>query len=152
MFSFLAIFAFYACGAVSMQFFYFICRVASLWGGKSVSCCLCCALGATGFSCAVSGFGQVLKSDPREKPLDQSAIPLIAPVEPITTPLIPKHPESGCSADWFPGDIECFKCSDWITITIGAWSERGWFEGDKDQIQIIQAQITYVFTFWDMKN
>ena len=36
-------------------------------------------LGARGFSCAVSGFGQVLKSDPREKPLDQSAIPLIAP-------------------------------------------------------------------------
>ena len=30
-------------------------------------------------SCPVSGFGQVLKSDPREKPLDQSAIPLIAP-------------------------------------------------------------------------
>ena len=36
-------------------------------------------LDARGFSCAVSGFGQVLKSDPREKPLDQSAIPLIAP-------------------------------------------------------------------------
>ena len=36
-------------------------------------------LGSRGFSCAVSGFGQVLKSDPREKPLDQSAIPLIAP-------------------------------------------------------------------------
>ena len=36
-------------------------------------------LGASGFSCAVSSFGQVLKSDPREKPLDQSAIPLIAP-------------------------------------------------------------------------
>ena len=36
-------------------------------------------LGARGFSCAVSGFGQVLKSDPREKPLDQSATPLIAP-------------------------------------------------------------------------
>ena len=36
-------------------------------------------LGARGFSCAVSGFGQVLKNDPREKPLDQSAIPLIAP-------------------------------------------------------------------------
>ena len=35
--------------------------------------------GARDFSCAVSGFGQVLKSDPREKPLDQSAIPLIAP-------------------------------------------------------------------------
>ena len=62
--------------------------------------------------------------------------------------LIPKHPESGCFADWFLGDIECFKCSDWITITIGAWSERGWFEGDKDLIQTIQAHITYVFTFW----
>ena len=36
-------------------------------------------LGTRGFSCAVSGFGQVLTSDPREKPLDQSAIPLIAP-------------------------------------------------------------------------
>ena len=32
-----------------------------------------------GFSRVVSGFGVVLKSDPREKPLDQSAIPLIAP-------------------------------------------------------------------------
>ena len=28
---------------------------------------LTCTLGARGFSCAVSGFGQVLKSDPREK-------------------------------------------------------------------------------------
>ena len=102
-------------------------------------------LGARGFSCAVSGFGQVLKSDPREKPLDQSAIPLIAQ---ITTPLIPKHPESACFADWFLGDIKRFKCSDWITITIGTWSERQWFEGDKDQIQTIQAHITYVFTFW----
>ena len=36
-------------------------------------------LGARDFSCAVSGLGQVLKSDPREKPLDQSAIPFIAP-------------------------------------------------------------------------
>ena len=36
-------------------------------------------LGARGFLCAVSSFGQVLKSDPSEKPLDQSAIPLIAP-------------------------------------------------------------------------
>ena len=40
--------------------------------------------------------------------------------EPITTLLTPKHPESGCFPDWFLGDIECFKCSDWITITIGA--------------------------------
>ena len=36
-------------------------------------------LGARDFSCAFSGFGKVLKSDPREKPLDQSAIPSIAP-------------------------------------------------------------------------
>ena len=41
--------------------------------------------------------GTVLKSDLFEKPLDQSAIPLIAPL----------------------GDIECFNCSDWITITLG---------------------------------
>ena len=46
--------------------------------------------------------------------------------EPVRTPLIPKHPESGCFADWFLGDIECFICSDWITITIGACSGRGW--------------------------
>ena len=76
-------------------------------------------LGARGFSRAVSGFGQVLKSDLREKPLDQSAIPLDS-AEPITTTLIPKHLESGCFTDRFLGDIECFICSDWITITIGA--------------------------------
>ena len=53
-------------------------------------------LGTRGFSCAVCGFGsQVLKSDPREKPLDKSAIPLIAPSQMLT----PKHPESGCFAD-----------------------------------------------------
>ena len=39
---------------------------------------------------------QALKSDPRENPVDQSAIPLIAL-------LIPKHPESGCFVDWFLG-------------------------------------------------
>ena len=61
-------------------------------------------------------FGQVLKSDPREKPLSHP----VDSAEPITTLLIPEHPESGCFADWFLGDIECFKCSDWITITIGA--------------------------------
>ena len=68
-------------------------------------------LGARGLSCAVSGFGQLLKSDPREKPLDQSAISLIAPSQ-----LQPRLYQT----DWFLGDIECFKCSDWITITIGA--------------------------------
>ena len=65
-------------------------------------------------------------SGPERHPFDSA--------EPITTPLIPKHPESGCSADWFLGDVECFKCSDWITITIGAWWGRGWFEADEDQI------------------
>ena len=29
--------------------------------------------------------------------------------EPITTLLTAKHPESGCFADWFLGDIECFE-------------------------------------------
>ena len=64
----------------------------------------------------VCGFGQVLKkSDPRKKPLNQSTISLIVL---ITTLLILKHPESGCFADWFLGDIECFNRSpDWITIT-----------------------------------
>ena len=36
-------------------------------------------LGARDFSCAVSGFGQAFISDPREKPLDGSAISLMAP-------------------------------------------------------------------------
>ena len=36
-------------------------------------------LGARDFSCAVSGFGQAFISDPREKPLDRSATPLMAP-------------------------------------------------------------------------
>ena len=43
-------------------------------------------------------------SGPERHPFDSA--------EPITTPLIPKHPESGCFTDWFLGDIECFKCSD----------------------------------------
>ena len=80
-------------------------------------------------------------SGPERHPFDSA--------EPITTPLIPKHPESGCFgfADWFLGDIECFKCSAWITTTIGAWSGRGWFEADVDQIQTIQAHITYVYNW-----
>ena len=102
-----------------------------------LSTLLVCTLGARGFSCAVSGFRQVLKSDAREKPLGQSAIPLIAPSQ--LQPRLYQNIQNnyGCFADWFLGDIECFKCSDWITITIGAWSERGCFEGDKDQIQTI---------------
>ena len=46
---------------------------------KGLACVQDITLGARGFSCAVSGIGQVLKGDPREKPLDKSAIPLIAP-------------------------------------------------------------------------
>ena len=57
-------------------------------------------LGVRSFSFAISGFGQVLKSDPREKPLDQSAIPLIAPSQ-LQPRLYQKHPESGCFAYWF---------------------------------------------------
>ena len=97
-------------------------------------------LGARGFSCMVSGFSQVLKSDLLEKPLDQSAIPLIAPSK-----LQPRLYQNIQSLDaklgdmfcLFLGDIKCFKRSDWITISIGAWSGHVWFEDDKDQIQTI---------------
>ena len=51
-------------------------------------------------------------SGPERHPFDTS--------EPITTPVIPKHSESGYFADWFLRDIECFKRSYWITIRIGA--------------------------------
>ena len=61
----------------------------------------------------------------RAKSLWTRALSFDSP-EPVRTPLIPKHPESGCFADWFLGDIECLICSDWITITIGACSGRGW--------------------------
>ena len=119
-------------------------------------------LGARGFSCAVSGFGQVSgpeafstghfikKRDLREKkwPARKASGPERHPfdsAEQITAPPIPKHPEAGCFADRFLGDVECVKCSDWITVTIGAWSGRRGFEGDKDQTQTIQAHIRYVY-------
>ena len=60
----------------------------------------------------------LLKSDPREKPLDQSAIYLIAPSQ--LQPRLYQNIQYLDVADWFLGDIECFKCSDWVTITIGA--------------------------------
>ena len=76
-------------------------------------------LGAKGFSCAVSGFGQVLKSDPREKPLDLSSIPLIAPSQ-----LQPRLYQNIQNLDvLLIGSLKiskCFKRSDWITITKGA--------------------------------
>ena len=81
-------------------------------------------LGSRGFSCMVSGFGHVWKW-PARKASGPERHPFDSP-EPVRTPLIPKHPESGCFAHWFLGDIECFICSDWITITIGACSGRGW--------------------------
>ena len=80
-----------------------------------------------------------LQSDPCEKPLDQSAI-FFDSAEPITTPLIPKHPGSGCFVDWFFGDVECFKRSDWITMAHDQGG--GWFEGDRDRLQAIQAHVT----------
>ena len=46
---------------------------------KLLSVCLPTTLGARDFSCAVSSFGQAFISDPREKPLDRSAISLMAP-------------------------------------------------------------------------
>ena len=44
MFSLLLIFTFHVCGAVSMQFFHLICRIASVRGGKSVACFACVAV------------------------------------------------------------------------------------------------------------
>ena len=38
-------------------------------------------LSARDFSSTVSGFGQVFNSDPREKPLEQSTIALMAPIQ-----------------------------------------------------------------------
>ena len=82
------------------------------WGGGGT-------LGARGFSCAVSGFESPKcparkTSGPEHDPFDSAEPITVQPHLPI-----PKHPESGCFADWFLGDVECFKCSDWITITIG---------------------------------
>ena len=59
-----------------------------------------------------------LQSDPARKASGPERDPFDS-AEPITIPLIPKHPESGCFADWFFGDVECFKRSDWITMTSG---------------------------------
>ena len=59
-----------------------------------------------------------LQSDPARKASGPERDPFDS-AEPITTLLIPKHPESGCFADWFFGDVECFKRSDWITMTSG---------------------------------
>ena len=100
-------------------------------------------LGARGFSCAVSGFGQVLKSDPREKPLDQSAIPLIAPSQ-----LQHRLYQNIQNLDvLLIGSLEISKVSDALT---GLQSQQardrdtGGLKVIKDQIQTIQAHITYV--------
>ena len=65
---------------------------------------------------------KVLKSDLHEKPLDQSAIPLIVPSK--LEPRLYQNIQNldvvlGDTFCLFLGDIECFKCSDWITISIG---------------------------------
>lgn len=77
------------------------------------------------------------ETDTTTLPVQKASTPECDPfdsAEPVTTPLIPTHPESGCFDEWLLGDFECFKCSDWITITIGAWSGCGWFEGDRDRL------------------
>ena len=96
-------------------------------------------LGTRGFSCAVSGFGQVLKSDPREKPLD----PLIAPSQ-----LQHRLYQNIQNLDvLLIGSLKISKVSDALT---GLQSQQardrdaGGLKVIKDQIQTIQAHITYV--------
>ena len=50
-------------------------RALTSWSARALEP----TLGARDFSCAVSGFGQAFISDPREKPLERSAISLMAP-------------------------------------------------------------------------
>ena len=93
-------------------------------------------------------FQSSLKKWPAQKPLDQTDFPLTVLGQLQVPCLYQNKPECGCFADWFLGDVECFKCSDGIVITIGAWSRWRFFEGEKDQIQTIQARVMYVFAFW----
>ena len=65
-----------------------------------------CTLGARGFSCAVSGFGHKKwparkASGPERHPFDSA--------EPITTPLIPKHPSPFASSAFGRTRIGCTK-------------------------------------------
>ena len=65
-------------------------------------------LRARGFSCAKKKKRPARKAfGPERHPFDSA--------EPSTL-LIPKHPEFGCFVDRCLWDVECFKCSDWITV------------------------------------
>ena len=97
-----------------MDYFLLFCKK-----NKTIKSKTTVTLGARAFSCTVFYFGQVLEKGPARKASGPERHPFDS-TKPITTPVIPKHPESGCFADSFLGDIESFKRSYWITITIGA--------------------------------
>ena len=65
-----------------------------------------CILGAKGFSCAVSGFG--LKKWPARKASGPERHPFDS-TEPITTPLIPKHPSPLASSAFGRTRVGCTK-------------------------------------------
>ena len=65
-------------------------------------------LRARGFSCVKNKKRPPRKAfGPERHPFDSAE---------SSTLLIPKHLEFGCFADRFLWDVECFKCSDWITV------------------------------------
>ena len=74
-------------------------------------------LGARGLSCAVSGLGQCLYYDPREKPLEKSAVSLIAPSQ-WETCLNQFSPAFGLDSRLAPIDLPRVLCSnrlfDWF--------------------------------------
>ena len=74
-------------------------------------------LGARGLSCAVSGLRQCLYCDPREKPLEKSAVSLIAPSQ-WETCLNQFSPAFGLDSRLAPIDLPRVLCSnrlfDWF--------------------------------------
>ena len=74
-------------------------------------------LGARGLSCAVSGLGQCRYCDPREKPLEKSAVSLIAPSQ-WETCLNRFSPAFGLDSRLAPIDLPRVLCSnrlfDWF--------------------------------------
>ena len=74
-------------------------------------------LGARGLSCAVSGLGECLYCDPREKPLEKSAVSLIAPSQ-WETCLNQFSPAFGLDSRLAPIDLPRVLCSnrlfDWF--------------------------------------
>ena len=74
-------------------------------------------LGARGLSCPVSGLGQCLYCDPREKPLEKSAVSFIAPSQ-WETCLNQFSPAFGLDSRLAPIDLPRVLCSnrlfDWF--------------------------------------